>query len=208
MNLRALDVTLAVVYDAVMEDRSVTKAAARLHMAQPALSHALGRLRQALGDELFIRTPEGMAPTPKAESLGDGVRAALNDLRMVLNSAEPFVPATAERRFAIAVNNHAALVLAAPLAAEVAGEAPGVLLDFRPSGTLDLADGLDRGQLDLALGETAAPPDGFADLPLFDVGYADLLRRGQPAAAPRAVAGAPPPARPPRAHPRNRSDSA
>ncbi len=143
MNLRALDLNLLVVFDAVMEDRSVTKAAARLHMAQPALSHALGRLRQALGDELFIRTPEGMAPTPKAESLGDGVRAALNDLRMVLNSAEPFVPATAERRFAIAVNNHAALVLAAPLAAEVAGEAPGVLLDFRPSGTLDLADGLD-----------------------------------------------------------------
>jgi DNA-binding transcriptional LysR family regulator len=61
MNLRALDLNLLVVFDAVMEDRSVTKAAARLHMAQPALSHALGRLRQALGDELFIGTPEGMA---------------------------------------------------------------------------------------------------------------------------------------------------
>ncbi len=187
MNLRALDLNLLVVFDAVMEDRSVTKAAARLHMAQPALSHALGRLRQALGDELFIRTPEGMAPTPKAESLGDGVRAALNDLRMVLNSAEPFVPATAERRFAIAVNNHAALVLAAPLAAEVAGEAPGVLLDFRPSGTLDLADGLDRGELDLAIGETAAPADRFADLRLFDDGYAVLMRRGHAAAAPGAL---------------------
>src|SRR6266481_5563029 len=173
MNLRALDLNLLVVFDAVMEDRSVTKAAARLHMAQPALSHALGRLRQALGDELFIRTPEGMAPTPKAESLGDGVRAALNDLRMVLNSAEPFVPATAERRFAIAVNNHAALVLAAPLAAEVAGEAPGVLLDFRPSGTLDRA-----------IGEAAAPADRFADLRLFADGYAVLMRRGHAAAAP------------------------
>jgi DNA-binding transcriptional LysR family regulator len=187
MNLRALDLNLLVVFDAVMEERSVTKAAARLHMAQPALSHALGRLRQALGDELFIRTPEGMAPTPKAESLGDGVRAALNDLRMALDSAEPFSPATAERHFTIAVNNHAALVLAAPLAAEVAAEAPGVLLDFRPSGTLDLADGLDRGELDLAIGETAAPAGRFADLRLLDDRFAVLMRREHAAAAPGAL---------------------
>lgn len=187
MNLRALDLNLLVVFDAVMQDRSVTKAAARLHMAQPALSHALGRLRQALGDELFIRTPEGMAPTPKAESLGEGVRAALSDLRMVLDSAASFEPATAERRFTIAVNNQAALVLAAPLTAEVAEEAPGVLLDFRPSGTLDLADRLDRGELDLAIGETASPGDRFSDLRLFDDCFAVLMRREHGAAVPGAL---------------------
>jgi DNA-binding transcriptional LysR family regulator len=187
MDLRTLDLNLLVVFDAVMQDRNVTKAAARLNMTQPALSHALGRLRQALGDELFVRTPDGMAPTPKAENLGDGVRAALNDLRMVLKSAAPFEPASAERHFAIAVNNHAALVLAPGLAAAVADEAPGVLLDFRPSGTLDLAHGLDCGELDLVIGGTAAPADRFRDIRLFDDRFAVLMRRDHAAAVPGAL---------------------
>ena len=183
VNLRSLDLNLLVVFDAVMQDRSVTKAAARLNMAQPALSHALTRLRQALQDDLFIRTPEGMAPTPKAENLVEGVRAALDGLRTALDGAEPFVPATAERHFTIAVNNHAALVLAAPLAAAAAAQAPGVLLDFRPSGTLDLADRLDRGEIDLAIGWTAAPSDRFSDLRLLHDGFVVLMRRGHAAAA-------------------------
>ena len=187
MNLRSLDLNLLVVFDAVMQDRSVTKAAARLNMAQPALSHALTRLRQALDDELFIRTPEGMMPTPQAENLADGVRAALHGLKATLDSAQPFEPATAERRFAVAVNNHAALVLAAPVAAVAAAEAPGVLLDFRPSGTLDLADRLDRGELDLVIGGTAAPGDRFRDLRLFYDRFAVLMRQGHPAAAPGAL---------------------
>ncbi|GGF09677.1 LysR family transcriptional regulator [Aliidongia dinghuensis] len=182
MNLRALDLNLLVVFDAVMTDRSVTKAAVRLNMAQPALSHALTRLRQALQDELFVRTPDGMAPTPKAESLAEGVREALDGLRTALDSAEPFDPTTADRQFAIAVNNHAAIVLAAPLATAAAAEAPSVVLDFRPSGTLDLADRLDRGMLDLAIGGTAAPGDRFADLRLFHDRFAVLMRRGHAAA--------------------------
>jgi DNA-binding transcriptional LysR family regulator len=184
VNLRSLDLNLLVVFDAVMRERSVTKAASRLNMAQPALSHALSRLRQALQDELFVRTPDGMTPTPKAESLADGVRLALDGLRAALDSAEPFSPATAERSFVIAVNNHAALVLAAPLAALAAAEAPGVLLDFVPSGTLDLADRLDRGQLDLAIGGRSAPGDRFADLRLFHDRFAVLMRVGHPAAEP------------------------
>lgn len=187
MNLRSLDLNLLVVFDAVMQDRSVTKAAGRLNMAQPALSHALTRLRQALQDELFVRTPEGMVPTPKAEDLADGIRAALDSIRTVLDAAEPFVPATAERHFAIAVNNYAALVLAPPLAAAAGAEAPGVLLDFRPSGTLDLSDQLDRGEFDLALGGTAAPGDRFADLRLLHDRFVVLMRRGHPAAAPGAL---------------------
>jgi DNA-binding transcriptional LysR family regulator len=187
MNLRSLDLNLLVVFDAVMQERGVTKAAARLNMAQPALSHALNRLRVALQDELFVRTPEGMAPTPKAESLAEGVRSALDGLRTALDSAEPFSPETAERHFAIAVNNHAALVLAAPIAAMAAAEAPGVLLDFVPSGTLDVADRLDRGQLDLAIGGIAAPGDRFADLRLFHDRFAVLMRRGHPAAIPEGL---------------------
>jgi DNA-binding transcriptional LysR family regulator len=187
VNSRSLDFNLLVVFDAVMQDRSVTRAAARLNVAQPTVSHALTRLRSALKDDLFIRTPEGMAPTPKAEILAPAVRAALNGLNTALDSTEPFVPATADHRFTIAVNNQAALVLAPALAAAAAAEAPGVLLDFRPSGTFDLAARLDHGELDLAIGGVIAAGDRFSDLRLFHDRFVVLTRHGHPVAAPGAL---------------------
>jgi len=187
MNLRTLDLNLLVVFDAVMNGRSVTQAAAELNMTQPAVSQALARLRLALGDDIFVRTPAGMVPTLKAESLAEGVQTALEELRRALDNAEPFAPASAECRFIIAVNNHAALVLADRLAAAAAAEAPGVLLDFRPSGTLDLADRLDRRDLDLVIGNSAAPGDRFSDVLLYSDHYVALMRRGHPAAAPGAL---------------------
>lgn len=182
MNWRTLDLNLLVVFDAVAQARSATRAAAKLNMTQPAISHALARLRGALGDELFVRTPDGMAPTPFAERLAGPVRAALESLQAALGGAAGFDPATASRGFVAALDNRAALVLAAPIAAAVAAEAPGVGLDLRPSGTLDLADRLDRGELDLALGGLAAPGERFSDLRLFENGFAALMRRGHPAA--------------------------
>ena len=182
MNWRTLDLNLLIVFDAVARERSATRAAGRLNMTQPAISHALARLRGALHDELFVRSPDGMEPTPYAERLAGPVRTALEGLRTALDGAAEFDPATAERGFAVAVNNRAALVLSAPLAAAVAAEAPGVSLDLRPSGTLDLIERLDRGELDLALGGLAAPGERFADLRLFDDEFAALARRGHPAA--------------------------
>ncbi len=182
MNWRTLDLNLLVVFDAVMQERSATRAATKLNMSQPAISHALGRLRGALRDELFVRTPEGMEPTPYAERLAGPVRAALENLDAALDGAAEFDPATAERGFSVAVDNRTALVLAAPLAAAVGAEARGVSLDLRPSGTLDLAERLDRGELDLALGGLAAPGERFSDLRLFEDEFAALVRRGHPAA--------------------------
>ncbi len=170
-----------------MRDRSVTKAAVRLHMAQPAVSHALTRLRKALHDDLFIRSHGLMIPTPKAQSMAEGVRAALSGLRTAIEGAEPFAPATAEHRFRIAVDNQAALVLAPRIAVAAAAEAPGVLLDFRPSAALDLADRLDQGEIDLAIGGTPAPSDRFSDRRLFHDRLVALMRRGHPSAAPGAL---------------------
>ncbi|WP_085984963.1 LysR family transcriptional regulator [Methylobacterium nodulans] len=181
MNWRQLDLNLLVIFDAVVQERSASRAAARLNMSQPALSHALARLRSSLGDELFVRTPSGMEPTPYAERLASPVRAALENLRLGLEGAAEFDPNTAERCFTIAVDNSAALILAAPLAAAIAAEATGIGLNLRPSGTIDLAERLDRGEIDLALGGLAAPGERFADRRLFDGGFAVLLRRGHPA---------------------------
>jgi DNA-binding transcriptional LysR family regulator len=183
MNWRKLDLNLLIVFDAVVQARSATRAAAKLNMTQPAISHALARLRGALRDDLFVRTPDGMEPTPYAERLAAPVRAALESIRTALDGAAAFDPATAENSFAIAVDNRSALVLAAPIAAAVAAEAPGVNLRFRPSGTLDLAERLDRGELDLALGGLASPGERFSDLLLFEDSFAALVRRGHPAAA-------------------------
>jgi DNA-binding transcriptional LysR family regulator len=123
-----------------------------------------------------------MEPTPYAERLAGPVRSALENLDAALDGAAEFDPATTERSFAVAVDNRTAVVLAAPLAAAVAAEARGVSLDLRPSGTLDLAERLDRGELDLALGGLAAPGERFSDLRLFEDEFAALVRHGHPAA--------------------------
>jgi DNA-binding transcriptional LysR family regulator len=181
MNWRQLDLNLLVVFDAVMQARNATRAAEKLNMSQPAVSHALARLRAALGDELFVRTPEGMEPTPQAEHLAPSVRRALADLAVAVGNKATFDPKTASCDFVIAVNNYAALVIAPALAAAAARAAPLVTLDVRASGTLDIAERLDRGDLDLALGSLAAPGDRFRDIRLFEDRFACLLRRGHPA---------------------------
>src|SRR6266446_9497627 len=131
MNWRAFDLNLLVVFEALMQEGSVTRAGTRLGMSQPALSHALNRLRFLLKDQLFIRTPKGMVPTPRAEQLAVPLRHALAEMEQALEP-ETFVPTQANRRFSIAINNYAAIVMAAPLVAAVAAAAPLVQLDLRP----------------------------------------------------------------------------
>ena len=183
MNWRTFDLNLLVVFDAVLRERSATGAAAKLNMTQPAVSQALSRLRGTVKNDLFVRTPDGMEPTPYAVGLADPVRRALQELSAALGGAAEFQPATAERAFTVAVNNHSALVIAPHLAMAAAAEAPGVTLDLRPSGTLNVADQLDRGEIDIAIGGLAAPGERFADIRLFEDGFAAILRRGHPAAS-------------------------
>jgi DNA-binding transcriptional LysR family regulator len=184
VKLSAVDLNLLVVFDALMQERNVTKAASRVALSQPALSHALGRLRHMLKDDLFVRSPKGMIPTPRAEELALPVRRALDELQ---HSLEPpqFDPAKAERNFRIAVDNYAAIVLVAPLTARITKTAPGVTLEFRPSGTLNMADLLDRGLLDVAIGPLANPGERFSGQTLLTDSFVALMRRTHPAAGAR-----------------------
>jgi DNA-binding transcriptional LysR family regulator len=176
----AFDLNLLAVFDAVMRDRSVTRAARRLGLSQPATSHALARLRHMMRDELFIRSPDGMTPTPRAEQLAGPVRNALNELQLAFEP-ETFAPATARHRFALALNNYAAVVLAPPLAAAAAAAAPLVELDLRPSGTLDIAAELDRGEVDLVIGRADSPGERFASVPILQDGFVLVMRTGHKA---------------------------
>jgi DNA-binding transcriptional LysR family regulator len=181
MKLATFDLNLLLVFEAIFRERSVTKAADGLGLSQPVMSHALNRLRWMLKDQLFVRTPAGMMPTPRAEQLALPVRRALDELQFALEP-QAFAPATAERRFTIAVNNYAAVVLAAPIVAECNLRAPRICLSLRPSGTLDLADLLERGKLDLAISAVEAPAERFASRLLVEDRYVAVMRRGHPAA--------------------------
>jgi DNA-binding transcriptional LysR family regulator len=179
MKLATFDLNLLVVFEAILRERSVTKAGDRLGLSQPAMSHALNRLRWLLKDQLFIRTPEGMVPTPRAEQLAHPIRRALSELQSALDPEE-FIPAQAERHFALAVNNYAAVVLAGPTTAECAALAPNVRLSLRPSGTLNLPELLDRGELDIAIAAFDPPADRFASHVLVEDRYVAAMRRGHP----------------------------
>jgi len=179
MKLTTFDLNLIVVFEAILRERSVTKAGERLGLSQPAMSHALNRLRWMLKDQLFIRTPEGMVPTPRAEQLAHPVRRAMGELQSALDPEE-FIPAQAERRFTVAVNNYAAVVLAGPIIAECAALAPNVRISLRPSGTLNLPELLDRGELDIAIAAVEPPADRFASRVLVEDRYVAVMRRGHP----------------------------
>jgi DNA-binding transcriptional LysR family regulator len=180
MNWGAFDLNLLIVFDAVMQERSVTRAGSRIGLSQPAMSHALNRLRYMLKDELFVRTPEGMIPTPRAEMLAQPLRNALSEMQLALEPAA-FDPVASDRHFALAVNNYAAVVLAPPLVAAVSAAAPGVQLDLRPSGTLDIADRLDRGDLDMTLSNLGSPGERFSASTLLEDSFVLVMRRGHPA---------------------------
>lgn len=182
MRLSRFDLNLLVVFEALMEERSVSRAADRLSLSQPATSHALGRLRALLDDTLFVRTPSGMEPTTRALQLATPIRRALEGFQQALEP-EIFTAATAERSFRLAVNNHAALVLATPMLIACAADAPGIRLDIRPSGTLSVDDLLDRGELDFVI--TAQPLDRqrFASKILLEDEYRIVMRVGHPQAS-------------------------
>jgi DNA-binding transcriptional LysR family regulator len=179
MSRNAIDLNLLVVFDAVAQERSLTRAGQRLGMSQPAVSHALARLRATLKDDLFIRTPEGMLPTARAERMAGPTRDALRDLRLTLESAE-FDAARSSRRFTIAANTYATHVVIPALARRLTTHAPSVVLEVLPIGRHGL-DRLDSGGIELALDALTEGGDRFKCSGLLDDGYVVMLARDNPA---------------------------
>jgi DNA-binding transcriptional LysR family regulator len=179
MNWAPIDLNLLIVFDAMLEDRSVTRAGRRVGLSQPAMSHALNRLRYMLKDELFVRTPEGMTPTPRAEELAEPLRHALNEMRQALEPAL-FDPATSDHRFTVAVDNCTAIVLVPSLVAAVSAAAPGVRLDILPRSVMDIVERLDHGELDLAVDTMDSPGARFVATQLFQDRLVLVMRRDHP----------------------------
>ncbi len=144
-----MDLNLLKIFDAVFEDRNLVLAGRRLNLSQSAVSHALTRLRDLVGDDLFLRTGKGMVPTARAIDMAPVLRDALRRIDATLG-AEPFLPAQSRRRFTIAANDHVTAVIVAPLSRSLRDAAPSVDLVIRPSTRLDLAEQIDLGRIDLA----------------------------------------------------------
>lgn len=158
VELRRLDLNLLLVFSAVWRERSVARAAGRLYLGPSAASMALARLRKATGDPLFVRTPQGMVPTPRAEALWAAVEPALAAIEAAVRPAG-FDPARAEATIRFGAPDDLEFALIPRLLERLGEEAPGVRLAVRPSDFRSIGDRLDRGDADLML--SALPERGL-----------------------------------------------
>ena len=160
LNFRSLDLNLLRVFDEVMAERSLTKAAHKLSITQPAVSNAMRRLREVVGDELLVRSGQGVEPTPWALALWPSVRDALALLQESLAPGN-FEPATATSTFVLAMADATAATLVPPLVQIIEREAPGISVRVLPLTTRDPRRLLDEESADMAVGYF---PAALADL--------------------------------------------
>lgn len=180
MELARLDLNLLMVFHHLLQQKRVSKVAQVLGMSQPAVSSALGRLRHALGDELFLRTQGGMAPTPYALQLAGPVAAALDGLQQALNVRASFDAGTSERRFTLAMTDVGEMYFLPVLMDALARLAPGVTLNVVAVTSASLRDDMASGRTDLALGLLPQLQAGFFQRALFRQPYVCLMREGHP----------------------------
>lgn len=166
-NLRSFDLNLLIAFDALMRDRSVTKAALRLKVQQPALSHHLASLRLLLDDELFVRVGNYMQPTAKAEALADGVAQMLAGAQALILARTSFDPASSDRVFQLGFSCEELLILP-DLAERVQDRAPGLRFMARRVGGSTVGDELDTGRLDMAVGCYPPAASRYGHVTLFE----------------------------------------
>lgn len=183
MNVRDVDLNLLRVFDAVLRARSVTAAAAQLALTQPAVSNALARLRGLFGDALFLRTPQGMEPTPFARELAEPVRQALALLESALAHGPGFDPATSSRSFRFYMSDLGQIEFLPPLVERLRRVAPGVRLEAPALEPEHVADALAAGSLDFAVGFLPALGPPLRRQALFRDPYLCLMRADHAIAA-------------------------
>lgn len=177
-NIKKLDLNLLVIFSCLCKERSTTKAALRLGLSQPAISHALTRLREQLNDPLFVRASKGLVPTDRALELEKPVLALLSQLDNVLGTPKEFIPLKANNIFRIATTDYFELVVLPRLLQRLEKEAPGVTIISRPTyGLLPKAE-LERGDYDIGVaGFYGKLPEGFMKQKLFNDDFVCASRK-------------------------------
>lgn len=177
--MQSLEIRLLSVFDEIYKTRSVTRAADNLGLGQPAVSIALGKLREHFNDPLFVRTSTGMEPTPLGEELVQPIRGAIDALANALRYRTAFDPATAQRSFRICMTDISQLVLLPRLWAELRATAPGVRIEIAHL-TAETAKMLEAGEADLALGFMPQLEAGFYQQSLFRQHYVCMVSADHP----------------------------
>ncbi|HEY9886788.1 MAG TPA: LysR family transcriptional regulator [Candidatus Obscuribacterales bacterium] len=180
INLAAVDLNLLVAFEAIYEERSVTAAARRLHLGQPAMSAALGRLRSLLDDDLFIRVGRDMQPTVKAQALAPEITTALHYIRQTLASSQTFDPATAQRTLAIAGSDYASGVILPKLLAYCQHHAPQIDLRLISLEKTEVESLLAQQTIAIALGTFQTLPRQTHQVPLMTECFVGICRQGHP----------------------------
>lgn len=180
MNINELDLNLLLVFDALMLEGGVTKAANRIGLSQPAMSNALARLRLLLNDSLFVRTPQGMQPTPKAKLLARPIRQALTLIQNSLQEYTDFDFSRSSRIFKIAMSDYCAQLILAPLLEWLKEVAPGVRLKVLHLLESELQPKMESGAVDLAIGLFIGMEAGFYQQKLFEEDFTCIVRADHP----------------------------
>jgi DNA-binding transcriptional LysR family regulator len=178
-DIRAINLNLLAAFDALLEERNVTRAAGKMGVTQSALSSSLAQLRLLFEDPLFRRTPHGIEPTPRALELGEPIRRGLGLFERAL-SPRSFDPGTESRVFVLATSDYVEFVLLPPLLKRLAREAPGVHLEVRPWGLQQVPKSLQSGEVDLMIGFYDEVPAHHRETLLFDEHYVCIARKKHP----------------------------
>jgi DNA-binding transcriptional LysR family regulator len=179
-HIAPLDLNLLRILDALLEERSVTRAGARLGLTQSAVSHALGRLRHALGDDLFQRHAHGLQPTQRALEIAPALHAALARLQGALAPID-FDAATSDQSFRVVADASASALLIPALVARLQARAPNAELRVSEASP-DLTQQLDAGQVDFVLGAVTTAPERFVRERLRREALVWIVRAGHPLA--------------------------
>jgi DNA-binding transcriptional LysR family regulator len=180
ISLEKIDTNLLIALDVLLEERSVTKAAARMYVTQPAMSQSLRKLRDILNDALLVREKGRMELTPRALYLQAPLRLALSQLRAALEGEPRFEPAKATTRFRIASLDSSMITLLPSLIASLQREAPSITVEVLAIPPHRVFDALEAGEVEMGLGVFPLPPDHIGYQKLLDERFLSLTRREHP----------------------------
>lgn len=180
MNLKAIDLNLLVALDTLLTANSVTSAAKHLGITQPAMSNALRRLRDMVGDPIFVKHGHALVPTPWAAAVRPALARALRDLESALGTGQRFDPATAEATVTIAVSDYWQFTLLPPLVERLQQEAPKIRLHVTATAESVLASDLPKGTVSVALYLAPRALSGLHCETFVTDGYACIVRRRHP----------------------------
>ena len=180
MKLNKVDLNLFIVFDVIYSERNITRSAQVLNLTQPTISNSLARLRKTLNDELFVRTPQGMVPTPLADNIIGRVREALQILDISVREGDSFEPSSSSRRFRLSMNDLAEALLLPTLMSDLCLTAPEISLESYYTNRPALSNALASGELDFAIEAPLLTNPNLCQTPLLKEPYVCVVRHNHP----------------------------